>query len=108
MPGFEVTDTDTGASVGHLCNASMGQSFAAGTIDGPGMFDFEQGNNSTNPLWSILRNFLHKPTPEDMVCQGPKDILLPTGNINFPYPWAEKIVPVQVYWTLLLFYNPYF
>ena len=34
MPGYIVNDPATGQPVGHLCNASMGQSFAAGTIDG--------------------------------------------------------------------------
>ena len=48
MPGYVVKDPTTGAEVGHLCNASMGQSFAAGTIDGPGMFDFEQVSESVS------------------------------------------------------------
>jgi neutral ceramidase len=96
MPDFEVTDPATGLVLGHLCNASMGQSFAAGTTDGPGMFDFEQSNNSTDLLWVILRDFLHKPSASDMACQEPKDILLPTGNIQIPHPWADKTVPVQV------------
>ena len=91
-----MTDPATGAPIGHLCNASMGQSFAAGTIDGPGMFDFEQGANSTNPLWPFIRDVIHKPSPEDIACQEPKDILLPTGNVNIPYPWADKTVPVQM------------
>jgi len=96
MPGYQVMDPTSGEALGHLCNASMGQSFAAGTIDGPGMFDFEQGANSSNPLWPIVRDMLHKPTKEDIECQGKKDILLPTGNVNFPYPWADKTLPVQV------------
>lgn len=96
MPGYVVNDPATGEPVGHLCNASMGQSFAAGTIDGPGMFDFEQGANSSNPLWPFLREVLHKTTPEEKACAEPKDILLPTGNVNVPYPWAEKTLPVQL------------
>ena len=27
----------------HTCPAAMGEAFAAGTIDGPGAFDFKQG-----------------------------------------------------------------
>ena len=33
MPGMDTV-------LGHLCTAAMGDSFAAGTTDGPGMFDF--------------------------------------------------------------------
>jgi len=34
-----------------------GYSFAGGTTDGPGAFDFTQGNNNTsqNPLWEIVK-----------------------------------------------------
>jgi neutral ceramidase len=34
MPGLAVTDPVTGAPAGTLCSAAMGDSFAAGTIDG--------------------------------------------------------------------------
>lgn len=101
MPGLVVNDAATGEPIGHLCNASMGQSFAAGTIDGPGMFDFEQGANSSNPLWPFIRDVLHKPTAAETACQSPKDILLPTGNVNFPYPWADRVLPVQVRRTVM-------
>ena len=78
MPGLNVTDSATGTStltpvdgkaliptcpgapLGTLCKAAMGDSFAAGTTDGPGMFDFTQGSNTTNPFWNILVDFLHK------------------------------------------------
>jgi len=40
------------------CPAALGFSFAGGTTDGPGAFDFVQGNNGSkpqNPLWEIVK-----------------------------------------------------
>jgi len=96
MTGLNVSDPATKKPLGNLCSAAMGQSFAAGTTDGPGMFDFTQGANSTNPLWNIIRNVLHKITPEEEECQKPKRILLPTGHVNFPHPWAADTLPMQI------------
>lgn len=50
MPFLNVSDPVTGEHLGRLCKAAMGDSFAAGTTDGPGMFDFTQGANSSNPF----------------------------------------------------------
>jgi len=96
MPGLNVSDPNTGAPLGNLCSAAMGDSFAAGTTDGPGMFDFTQGANSSNPFWHFLVDFVHKSTPEEKACQAPKGILLPTGSISFPWPWASDILPLQI------------
>lgn len=96
MPGLNVTDSATGAPLGTLCKAAMGDSFAAGTTDGPGMFDFTQGSNTTNPFWNILVDFLHKATPEERACQHPKGILLPTGSLNTPWPWAPSTLPFSL------------
>lgn len=63
-----------------LCNPAMGYSFAAGTTDGPGMFNFHQGETTGNPFWDKVRDFLSKPTDEEMACQAPKPILLNTGK----------------------------
>lgn len=60
----------------------MGYSFAAGTIDGPGSFAFEQGIITSNPLWNAIRNFLATPTEDDIRCQSPKPILLTTGRVS--------------------------
>lgn len=59
----------------------MGYSFAAGTTDGPGEFDFKQGTTSTNMLWNTIRNFIAAPTIDDIRCQHPKPILLATGRV---------------------------
>ncbi|KAL8236725.1 hypothetical protein R6Q59_017806 [Mikania micrantha] len=40
------------------CPAAMGFAFAAGTTDGPGAFDFKQGDNTGNPFWKLVRNVL--------------------------------------------------
>lgn len=96
MPGLNVSDPVTGKPLGKLCYAAMGDSFAAGTTDGPGMFDFKQGTNTTNPLWPFIAGLLHHVTKEEKACHYPKGILLPTGHINFPHPWAPDTLPVQI------------
>jgi len=96
MPGLNVSDPVTGEPIGTLCKAAMGDSFAAGTTDGPGMFDFTQGANSSNPFWHFIVGFLHKVTPEEKACQEPKGILLPTGSVKEPWPWAPHDLPMQM------------
>lgn len=66
----------------HGCLPAMGYSFAAGTTDGPGSFAFEQGTTTSNPFWNTVRNFLAKPTDEDVKCHGAKPILLDTGRVS--------------------------
>ena len=49
------------------CPAALGYGFAAGTTDGPGPFDFTQGNNDSNvqnPLWQVVSGLLRTPTEE--------------------------------------------
>lgn len=60
----------------------MGYSFAAGTTDGPGEFDFSQGIKSENPFWNAVRDFIGEPTAEDIKCHHPKPILLATGRVS--------------------------
>lgn len=78
------------------CFPAMGYSFAAGTTDGPGAFDFQQGTVTDNALWNIVRDFIAEPTADDKECQAPKPILLATGRAKFPYEWQPKIVPTQI------------
>ncbi|XP_045768762.1 neutral ceramidase [Maniola jurtina] len=78
------------------CYPAMGYSFAAGTTDGPGAFDFTQGTTSSNPLWNAVRDFIAEPTAEDVQCHKPKPILLATGRAKFPYEWQPKIVSCTV------------
>lgn len=72
-------------------------SFAAGTTDGPGAFDFMQGTTSDNPLWNAVRDFIAEPSAQDIACHGPKPILIATGRAIFPYAWQPTIVPTQIF-----------
>ncbi|KAJ6473129.1 Neutral/alkaline nonlysosomal ceramidase [Mycena sanguinolenta] len=83
----------------NTCPAAMGFSFAGGTTDGPGSFDFVQGDNSTsqNPLWEIVKSFITPiPTAEQVACQFPKPILLNTGVATLPYAWSPSTVDIQM------------
>jgi len=96
MPGLEVASAQ-GQSQHALCSAAMGVSFAAGTTDGPGMFDFTQGSaNSSNPFWRFIGSILHEASDAQKACQHPKAILLDIGSISLPYPWADDTVPLQL------------
>lgn len=82
------------------CPAALGYSFAAGTSDGPGAFDFTQhdGNpNNTSPVWKVVSNILKAPTEEQVTCHGPKPILLDVGEVSTPYEWTPNIVDVQAF-----------
>ncbi|XP_047312584.1 neutral ceramidase 1-like [Impatiens glandulifera] len=78
------------------CPAAMGFGFAAGTTDGPGAFDFRQGDDKGNPFWRLIRNLLKKPGKEQVECQSPKPILLDIGEMRIPYDWAPSILPIQI------------
>ncbi|XP_026733210.1 neutral ceramidase [Trichoplusia ni] len=95
-PFDPVTETfNTSVSV-YGCSPAMGYSFAAGTTDGPGAFDFRQGTTTSNPLWNAVRDFIAEPTREDVKCHAPKPILLATGRAKFPYEWQPKTVSCSV------------
>lgn len=79
------------------CLPAMGYSFAAGTTDGPGAFDFAQGTISDNPFWNTVRDFIAEPSAQDIACHGQKPILIATGRANFPYAWQPTIVPTQIF-----------
>lgn len=94
---YDKTATSSELITVKLCNPAMGYSFAAGTTDGPGAFNFTQGTTTENPFWNRVRDFLSKPTPEEEACQAPKPILLNTGDIALPYEWDPKIIPMQIF-----------
>jgi neutral ceramidase len=81
------------------CVAALGDSFAAGTTDGPGDFDFVQGTNSskTNPYWNWLAKFIADPPKEQEKCHDPKPILLYVGGIQWPCRWSPGILPLQMF-----------
>ncbi|OBZ65816.1 Neutral ceramidase [Grifola frondosa] len=82
------------------CPPAMGYSFAGGTTDGPGAFDFIQGDNSSdpqNPFWEIVKGAVTPlPPPEQIACQFPKPILLDTGYAHIPYNWSPDTVDIQM------------
>lgn len=81
------------------CPAALGYSFAAGTTDGPGAFDFTQGDSGkpdANPIWKLVSGLLKPPSAEQKACQWPKPVLLDVGRINNPYAWTPNIVDIQV------------
>lgn len=87
-------------TITRTCPAALGYSFAAGTSDGPGAFDFKQadpGDPNANPLWAVVSDFLHAPNETQKECQGLKPILLDVGETNNPYPWTPNIVDVQMF-----------
>lgn len=82
------------------CPAALGYSFAAGTSDWPGHFDFTQhdgGPNTTSPLWKVVSGLLKSPTKEQKVCHGIKPILLDVGEMSSPYMWTPNVVDIQVF-----------
>ncbi|KAL3420116.1 neutral/alkaline non-lysosomal ceramidase [Phlyctema vagabunda] len=81
------------------CPAALGYSFAAGTSDGPGAFDFTQsdsGSPSASPVWAVVSGLLRTPSPVQAACQQPKPILLDVGELTAPYNWSPNIVDMQM------------
>ncbi|GJU33494.1 neutral ceramidase [Tanacetum coccineum] len=64
------------------CPAAMGFAFAAGTTDGPGAFDFTQGDDQ------LVGGLLKKPDEKQIKGQDPKPILIDSGEMHEPYDWA--------------------
>lgn len=83
----------------NTCPAALGYSFAAGTSDGPGAFDFTQNNPNTpnaSPVWRVVSGFIKEPSEHQKRCHFPKPILLDVGEITTPYLWTPNVVDVQV------------
>ncbi|KAF3494398.1 hypothetical protein DY000_02052035 [Brassica cretica] len=91
-----LTKKDGSSEVVRTCPAAMGFAFAAGTTDGPGAFDFTQGDDKGNPFWRMVRNALKTPHKKQMDCHYPKPILLDTGEMTKPYAWAPSILSLQI------------
>ena len=86
-------------SIVTTCPAALGYSFAAGTTDGPGAFDFKQNNTGSpnaNPVWSVVSGFLREPSEEQKACHHSKPILLDVGEIENPYLWTPNVVDIQL------------
>ncbi|OCH91072.1 Neutral/alkaline nonlysosomal ceramidase [Obba rivulosa] len=96
---FRSFELPNGTTV-QTCPPALGFSFAGGTTDGPGAFDFIQGDNSSdpqNPFWEIVKGFITPDAPpEQVACQASKPILLDTGYAHEPYNWSPNTVDVQM------------
>ncbi|KAK1808150.1 hypothetical protein LTR12_017489 [Friedmanniomyces endolithicus] len=80
------------------CPAALGYSFAAGTTDGPGAFDFKQAPDDPHagPFWRAIGNRVATPNDTQKACHGEKIILLDVGESSSPYEWSPNIVDVQL------------
>lgn len=67
------------------CPAALCPGFAAGTIDGPGAFGFQQGDTEINKFWKQVRDLLKEPSQYQVDCQKPKTVLVDTGEMFEPY-----------------------
>ena len=91
------------------CKPAMGYGFAAGTIDGPGLSYFHQGDkHPQHYLWDTLRNLLREPSAQQAKCHFPKPILISGGEIKIPYAWLPEVIELQVFriGSLLILTNP--
>jgi neutral ceramidase len=84
-------------SLGTTCPAAMGNSFAAGTTDGPGAFDFVQNDPGApnNPFWNVVGSAISPPSKAQRACQYPKPVLLNVGQATTPYLWSPNIIDIQ-------------
>ncbi|XP_036192637.1 neutral ceramidase isoform X3 [Myotis myotis] len=93
----DVTVSLNSTHTAKTCKPALGYSFAAGTIDGPGTFNFTQGTTVSDPFWDTLRDQLFgRPSDEMKECQKPKPVLIHTGELSKPHPWHPDIVDVQI------------
>jgi neutral ceramidase len=82
------------------CPAALGYSFAAGTSDWPGAFDFTQADSgapSANPIWSVVSGVIRTPSQAQRDCQQPKPVLLDVGELSVPYAWTPNLVDIQMF-----------
>merc|ERR1711990_366532 len=64
MSYIDMADIDVkldNGTVVRTCTPAFGYAFAAGTTDGPGMFNFKQSTTSSNPFWNAVSHLLSKP-----------------------------------------------
>ncbi|KAF2871401.1 neutral ceramidase precursor [Massariosphaeria phaeospora] len=92
------TFTLPNGTVATTCPAALGNSFAAGTSDGPGAFDFVQNDPGapSNPFWNVVGSAIAPPGEKQKKCQYPKPVLLNVGEAKVPYDWSPNIVDIQV------------
>ncbi|QKE61924.1 neutral/alkaline ceramidase [Aquipseudomonas campi] len=85
----------TGGQPQKTCNAALGYAFAAGTEDGRGLEDVDEGTVETNPLLNLITQTLTPPTEADKACHAPKPIILQQSAFK-PYPWSPEVLPTSI------------
>lgn len=54
------------------------------------------GSDSLGPFWEFIRDVINRPSSAQTQCHAPKPILLNTGELDTPYEWQPKILPLQL------------
>ena len=85
----------SGESASSTCDAALGYAFAAGTEDGKGPDWFNEGENSENPLFTVVTSLIAVAPDSLRDCHGEKEILLATGLVE-PVPWTPDVLPLQL------------
>jgi len=78
------------------CDAALGYAMAAGTEDGRGPSFFIEGDNTRNPLITMVTSLVSVAPQSLRDCQAEKEILLATGLVN-PIPWTPDVLPLQLF-----------
>ena len=84
-----------GGQARQTCNAALGYAFAAGTEDGRGLEDVDEGTVETNPLLNLITQVITPPTQADIACHAPKPIILQQSAFK-PYPWSPEVLPASI------------
>ncbi|OTF72498.1 hypothetical protein BLA29_005063, partial [Euroglyphus maynei] len=60
---------------------------------------FHQGTTKGNgsKFFNFIRDFIGHPSKEVLECHAPKAVLLPVGEMNFPYEWTPELMPTQMF-----------
>ncbi|WP_281555967.1 neutral/alkaline ceramidase [Thalassomonas sp. RHCl1] len=85
----------SGESASSTCDAALGYAFAAGTEDGKGPDWFHEGDNSANPLFTMVTSLIAVAPDSLRECHAEKEILLATGLVE-PVPWTPDVLPLQL------------
>ncbi|WP_199566910.1 neutral/alkaline ceramidase [Streptomyces triticagri] len=93
MGSTTVSPTYTGdGRTHHTCSGALGTGFVAGSKeDGPGVDLINEGSDD-NPVFDLLGAALYRASPALKACQAPKDIVIPSGDLQL----TPNVVPLQL------------
>ena len=78
------------------CDAALGYAMAAGTEDGRGPSFFVEGENTENPLITMVTSLIGVAPQSLKDCHAEKEILLASGIVK-PIPWTPDVLPLQLF-----------